>query len=375
MLWIINHISVYISKNIVISVNIEIYAYVFFLLVYTLISILFGALRSEILDVPFHGFGRIGTYAFFFLIVVVSDMRIDLEKIIKLPLIILAFCTIAIFIIKEAVPEFGLAMIAFGNMYGIFTFAPRSYGVIDFWSVYFHTSTMMILSVAIFTKQAFYSNKKFMGKIFLGLTLFALLLSGSRNNIIFGILSIYIVLVIYAKRKVPILIVGLFIAVAGTVVLFQTLAEMFNPDDVSNSVKLQHIRDYNLEFSNPLILIFGTGLGSTFFSTAWGTTVSLTELTYFDLLRNYGVLGIWFILGLLLYPAYYVIKKRGPIGYASAVGYLTYLAASFSNPLFFSSSGVILVSCLMSPYTDEGKTSLSVVGNMKKIFPIENKGV
>ena len=353
ILWIVNHISVYISKGIAISINFEIYAYVFFFLVYALISIFIGALRSEILDTPFHGFSRIGTFAFLFLIVVVNDIGIDMERIIKFPLIVLAICTIIIFIIKEAFPGIGIVMITFGNKYGIFTFAPRNYGIINFWSVYFHTSTMMILSVALFAKQAFYSSNKLKGMFLLCLTLVALLLSGSRNNLIFSIIAIYSVLVIYAKRKAVILTIGVFLALGVVIVLFQTITEMFNPNDISNSIKLQHIKDYDQIFNNPFILLFGTGVGSTFFSMAWGRMVSLTELTYFDLLRNYGIFGIWFILGLLLYPAYYVYKKRGSIGFSFAIGFLAYLAASFSNPLFFSSSGVILVSCLMSPYIEQ----------------------
>ncbi|MBN1290268.1 MAG: hypothetical protein JXB48_00390, partial [Candidatus Latescibacteria bacterium] len=66
----------------------------------------------------------------------------------------------------------------------------------------------------------------------------------------------------------------------------------------------------------------------------------------------YGLFGFLCIILLLLFPVNYSYKYQENHRPALVIGYIVYLIVSFSNPLFFSSSGVLLVSCVLSP---EGK--------------------
>jgi hypothetical protein len=100
-------------------------------------------------------------------------------------------------------------------------------------------------------------------------------------------------------------------------------------------------------FSNPKTLIFGQGIGSYFHSSALGTETSITELTYLEFIRNFGLTIALVYYALLLYP---IAKLRNPIFREShylILAYFCYLVICVSNPLLVSSSGMLVLAIVI----------------------------
>ena len=126
-----------------------------------------------------------------------------------------------------------------------------------------------------------------------------------------------------------------------------TIQAMMSPDDVSNAVKIHFIRDYILLLSEPKTFLLGQGLGAAFNSTERGH-VTISEVTYMDLLRSYGVLfGVPMLLG-LLYPLRRLANHRWKSVHFLYLGYAVYLYLCTANPLLVSSSGMLVFSIVLA---------------------------
>jgi hypothetical protein len=130
---------------------------------------------------------------------------------------------------------------------------------------------------------------------------------------------------------------------------YDVLSEMFSFKDVSNEVKIGYLTDYaNIIFSNPLTFFFGQGIGSYSYWSVLGIYTSITELTFFELFRNYGLIGGSILLFLVLFPLIYLLDESKKEIHYLLLGYLSYLFMAFFNPIFFSSSGMMILSVIMA---------------------------
>jgi hypothetical protein len=126
------------------------------------------------------------------------------------------------------------------------------------------------------------------------------------------------------------------------------LSDFFDPDDVSNVIKIAYLSDYRELFSSPLRLLFGYGLGSLFFSGALNEMAPMTELTYFDLIRNYGLIIGFLYMAFLLFPLNFLKNDSCREYHYLFLAYGFYLLMSSVNPFLFSSSGLIIISIVYS---------------------------
>ena len=102
-------------------------------------------------------------------------------------------------------------------------------------------------------------------------------------------------------------------------------------------------------FSDTKVLVFGQGLGSY---TEWksnGRFYFTSELTYFEILRYFGVFFGLIIIYFMFYPVIYGYNNRKyTIQKHIIIAYFLYLIMSFTNPLFFSSLGMLIFSIVIS---------------------------
>ncbi len=123
---------------------------------------------------------------------------------------------------------------------------------------------------------------------------------------------------------------------------------LFNPREYSNSIKLALLEDYKHIFSDPVNLILGQGLGAYHYWEAKGKAFFISELTYLEMIRNFGLLGALVMLGMLLVPIWYAFVMQKSLSQkALALGYGVYLIMCFSNPNLFSSMGILILSILL----------------------------
>ena len=140
-------------------------------------------------------------------------------------------------------------------------------------------------------------------------------------------------------------IVLLVAAVAS--MLWSTIHAMLDTEESSNAVKIQFFRDYTNLLSDPTTLLLGQGLGAAFNSTERGY-VTVSELTYMELLRSYGVMfGVPMLVG-LFYPLERLARHKWKPVHFLYLAYAVYLYLCTANPLLVSSSGMLVFAIVLT---------------------------
>jgi hypothetical protein len=221
--------------------------------------------------------------------------------------------------------------------------------------MYYVTAPLLVFCLAYFMEQA---SRKRVDKRTLYLILVSaagLFLSGTRNTILMSAL----IPAYYFLRHRPGRVV---LTLALPVVLFMAagvLRSMFDPEDVSTAAKVAYLGDYSKILTDPTTLLLGQGLGTRFFATGLGEVVSITELSYFEIVRTYGIIvGIAFF-SYLVYPLIVLVRTRDA-RYYCVVGYGAYLIENYSNPYMLSSNGMLVLG-LVAALAFQAKSQRSTV--------------
>jgi hypothetical protein len=127
------------------------------------------------------------------------------------------------------------------------------------------------------------------------------------------------------------------------------LQAFLDPSEAANSIKLNKLEDYFRMFEDPVTLLFGRGLGVYDTWTEGGHPYYVTELTYLEMVRNFGLIAALVMLALLLVPiahAFFADTHRRERGLA--VAYFLYLMMCATNPNLFSSMGMLILATLLA---------------------------
>lgn len=274
----------------------------------------------------------------------VNSPEIDIHSLFSRCLLLLAVVIIILFIVVVSgiVPE--EILYAYGNSKGVFTVGERDFSSLTINRVYFHTSPMLVFGSFYFYNKYHLQNSR----IYLFYTILisiALFLSGTRNDMIMSFAPFLVLGFINGTKKVKTMIV----VATATFVLYllshEILEAMLDKEDTSNSTKLAYLADYSKRFGNILALVLGDGLGS-YFLTADHGFVNNTELTYLELFRRFGLIMGCIYLYLILMPFKKLYNYQQTIWLSFA--YLMYLVMVFSNPFFFSSNGMLILSIVIA---------------------------
>ena len=114
----------------------------------------------------------------------------------------------------------------------------------------------------------------------------------------------------------------------------------------SESVKFSDMQIiFELLSNNVLNSLFGLGVGSSFYSVR-GSYMTTFELSYIDYLRQVGLVGISFFTVFILRPVKKLFSNRRWL----LIGYISYLAVAFTNPLLVTSTSFMLYLLVYSEY-------------------------
>ncbi len=218
-------------------------------------------------------------------------------------------------------------------------------------NLFYKTSPILLFPLSYYFQKLFFSNrinkKKKLYILAIILISISFVFSSTRANIIifFILLFLYSMSYIYYNNKKIFWISFLFCLLCVSYLITNSFHQ-FSLSEKSNSIKIQHFYDYIKLFeSNTNILILGQGFNSYFFSTYYNDYINVTELSYFEIVRVFGLpVSILFIL-FLLYPIYILLKKYVQF-YCFRyilVSYTLYLTIATSNPLILSSTGMIVI--------------------------------
>lgn len=175
----------------------------------------------------------------------------------------------------------------------------------------------------------------------------AILMTLSTGAIFFFFFGLLLIIMkkngIKRKTKKNILMVFVLVVVVIIILMFSNYSNIifgvidkFSSDNISTSVKLGHIESImHLILSDIKVLIFGTGIGSSFYSIGAGTYVTNVEVSYFNLLRQFGIVYL-FVFFAYVFNVYKGLSKTDTNGKILGVGILSLFMAAGTNPLLIS---------------------------------------
>jgi hypothetical protein len=325
----------------------------FFLsIIFPLIWVLFGYFFNYNFLLEF-AIMYLKAFAFFLLINVSLDTRIDFSKIFSISTLLLVPITIILFFF---IGEFELADIAFKEFDNTFVVSRRAFGGFVFDPVVFYkTSPLLIFGLSyLCSKNRF--KYSIVNIVLIILCLITMLISGTRANMLssFIIVIFYIYINYFAISKIR---KTFFLVISFLSFLFFMIpflgTYVFDKSEQSNETKLSLIGDYFLFWKNNVLSIFlGQGLGCGFMTTERGLSY-MAEPTYFEVIRMFGVLGGAIIFVFIAIPIYlFFISKSSPLYkkyFFMLVAYIFYVFLEIpSNPLLLASTGMIVMVIMYS---------------------------
>lgn len=331
------------------------------LVIYTLLFILvplYSIVWYWFMDgsVPFRGFSMLKGYVLITLAAMLVLSRVDLLPQLCAVLTVLALAIIGVFIAIQIYPALFLLVYVVGSRTDALFVANRAYASdVVLTQVYFVTSPMLAIAVAYYFDRAWSApGGKQAARLWslVAINAVGMFLAGTRNNILVSMLLPATLFFYYARNKAIGALVSLTAMGALVVVFNRALVAFFDPTEKSNSTKLALFEDYSRILSDPVNLIFGRGLGAYEFWENRGFNGGfnfVTELTYLEMIRNFGVLGAVVMLGLLLFPIWHAFATNSSrTSRAIAIGFASYLGMCASNPNLFSSMGILILSVMLS---------------------------
>ena len=151
----------------------------------------------------YEGFKYWKSYLFLTLCIPVAVKRLDLSRPLSIVLSLLSVATICLYLIALTDDLLRAQLTAFAEAYVVFSLTDRSYGSLSYQSVYFHGTPLIVIAIAYFCYQSLRSTgrAKLWNVLFLMLNVCGMVLSGSRNNMIVGLLTPLMVMAWYKGTK------------------------------------------------------------------------------------------------------------------------------------------------------------------------------
>lgn len=292
-----------------------------------------------------------GFLAFGMLFLIRSNEILALRLFVNI-LTLQAFATIFIYLILSLNTELIEKLTKLGYEYGFLWINNKSYGDYNFLQVFFKTSPLMVLPLAYYSSGYFGGKDIYNGnrRILLIITFLALMISGTRANIAFAIIiPAFFMLAnfknISISKKIYIIIFSLLFIVALSMNASVILA-MLDSNEFSNAVKIGYWPDYIELFSDPNVLLFGQGIGVPYYFNSLGLSLFITELTYFELFRNFGMVVGFFYIVFWIAPIFLLQKMKFANFRWVQIAYSSYLLIAFTNYYMLSSTGMFFLSII-----------------------------
>lgn len=239
------------------------------------------------------------------------------------------------------------SLLGFFMAHGVAYLGTRNYAGINFYYIYYISSPMLVFLLC-------HDTWRLMERVTLlrGLAVIscaaALFLSGTRASILLAVSAPLLVGIwYYLGRKTLLVMAGGIAALALALTLFHipVLSEMFGAGEASNSIKIGYLSQYWSLFDDTDVLLFGQGYNAHVWSAAVASLLpegaSKTELTYLELVRVFGVMGLLLFIGVVLRLSAMTMRAQQAQGWL-APAVILYCAISAINPYIFSTNGMLL---------------------------------
>ena len=307
-----------------------------------------GLIRSVIQSGPVGGLVYFNSFFFFAIILVTISEKMNLTVIFNYSSLTIVFITLGLYLVLI----FKTSL--FGEMYRYFVmdkhvviYALRDYGKITLLMIFYKTSPLLVFPLSWYLYRILIEKQKkglALNILLLMLTALTLFFSGTRANLISLVLIIvfYLSYALYKKSgEWFILIMGL--GILAVLFLTPTLMDLLlNKQEASNAVKFSYLTSYSNYFDHHLVsLLFGQGIGGVFYASGLHRFIDVSELTYIELIRVWGIPVSLVFISVLFTPLFIEIKTK-KITHLF-IAYFAYLFIAGTNPLLLSSTGMLVL--------------------------------
>eukprot|EP01133_Synstelium_polycarpum_P004769 gene4769-5556_t len=317
------------------------------------IGILNAVFQGNLADWDFAA-GVVKSFLIITLLFIVIDYRIPLIKYVNNTVLIVIVITISLYLTFLISAEMFRTLSIYlvdDKQAGIF--ALREYFGLSVIMLFYKTCPILVFPLSFFLYRYCLKRKK--SDLFIAISaLFTLFLSGTRANILVALLILIYFFIDSLIRKKHYIFLFLISIVSSMMLVFFVLSFSGSGGDESSDIKSGHFQSLVDEISKPGIIFFGQGVGSTYYSLGLGRKILQSELTYFELIRVFGLPIAILLFFLLLYPIIYLYQNsKLRKNKAYAVAYLGYLFIAGTNPLLISSTGMLIVVAMYSVINNE----------------------
>lgn len=268
----------------------------------------------------------------------IERKEIDFSKIFENVLFLLAIFTVgmAILDIIGIIPMSSNGLLNWMSENGI-AYVGKHSRLPTGYMIFVKTSPLLVILLPIL-----YEKRRY---IAVTIFLLALLISGTRANIIVGIVALVLTIILKNHKTLfEKLILGVAIIIV-TILFFNgtfidSIRTMFDIKAGDDAVRTGTLYSILKGFSdNPLSLLIGNGYTSSFYNEGIQSYSTIVELSYWNLLRQVGIFVFLPMMFVYLYPAVrlFKYKKTVPI----AVSFVGYLFIAYTNPLLYSTTGLL----------------------------------
>lgn len=209
-----------------------------------------------------------------------------------------------------------------------------------YYSIFLYASPLMIF---LFFKMINERNYIQAAIVFLGI-----LASGERTPVFLTVVGFLIFIVMFQSDNINIkILIGiiLFVSIMFIALLYgnqiwnSIYHVIFVKGESSNNVRWEHISSLiSFYKEKPIALLVGSGMGSKFYTSAWGGKItSDIELSFFNLMRQMGIPLFILFCYFLVYP----LKKCNMKSY-EYISYIIYLIVAALNPYLFDSTAYLV---------------------------------
>lgn len=307
-----------------------------------------GLMSSMFHNIPVGNMVYFNSFFFFAIIIITVSEKMNLTTIFNYSSLTIVLMTLGLYLVLI------LNTSMFGDLYKYFVldkqvvvYALRDYGKTILLMIFYKTSPLLVFPLSWYLYQLLINRKKknlFLNIILLVLVALTLYFSGTRANLLSLILIIifYIGYFLYSKSRTWFVLFVGFGIVLTLLMLPSVAALILNKQEASNAIKFGYLSSYSNYFDHHLLsLLFGQGIGGTFYASGLHHMIDVSELTYFELIRIWGIPVTLLFVGILTLPLLAEIRAK-KITHLF-IAYLAYLFISGTNPLLMSSTGMLVL--------------------------------
>ncbi|MBN2615548.1 MAG: hypothetical protein JXR71_07610 [Bacteroidales bacterium] len=307
-----------------------------------------GIINSVLHNVPVGNLVYLNSFFFFLLVLVTMNNTSYLTVLFNRSSLMIVLVTLLIYASLVLNPLWFKSLYQYFVMdKNVAAYALRNYGKITMLMIFYKTSSILVFPLSYYLYKILIDQKtkaRFVQYLLTVLIMVTLFLSGTRANVLslFLILIFYLGFFTYRRSKTWFVLV-----VSAGLVLFLLMLpsvwEVFmNRHEASNAIKFGYLPSYADFFDqNLLSLFFGQGIGGIFYASVLNRMVGVTELTYLELIRIWGI-PIAVIFGvILIWPLVREIKSK-KLSHLF-IAYLAFLFIAGTNPLLLSSTGMLVL--------------------------------